>query len=290
MGMYRTPIPATLKRTRPQARARALWRPVLALLVAALFLFPFYWVVITSLNAPNQVLQFPPSFWPHGQWQNYTRAWSMAPWLTYFGNTILIAACTTILVLVTSIFAGFAFGRMTFPGKGVLFALYLSLMMVPQTVLLIPDYIILRDLNWLNTYQAQIVPWGASVFGVFLLRQFFMTVPKELFEAAALDGASRARTLWQIVVPMAKPVLVTVALYIFLGSWNAFLWPYIMTTSPRVQPIEVGLATFLGANGTDWTGLSAAVVFSTLPVMILFLIAQRQFLAGAYATGGGLKG
>ncbi len=273
-----------------QTLRRSWWGMLGGLVLTVLFLFPFYWVVVTSLNGSNQVLQFPPVFLPHGQWQNYVRAWNEAPWLRYFFNTLLIAGLTTLLVLVTSILAGFAFGVMEFKGKQILFLSFLALMMIPQTVLLIPDYIILRDLHWLNTYWAQIVPWGASVFGIFLLRQFFMTFPRELLESAVLDGASITRSLWQIVVPMARPALVTVALYIFLGSWNSFLWPYIMTSSPSVQPIEVGMATFLGTNGTDWTGLSAAVVFTTLPVMILFLVAQRQFLAGAFAASSGMKG
>lgn len=265
-------------------------RWLIGAILVVVFLFPFYWVVVTSLNTPGQVLQFPPVFLPHGQWVNYARAWSQAPWLRYFANTIFIAGLTTVMVLVTSLLAGFAFGMITFTGKQLLFGGVLAMMMIPQTVLLIPDYILLRDIHWLDTYWAQIVPWGASVFGIFLLRQFFMAFPKELLEAAELDGASPMRFLWRIAVPMAKPALITIGLYVFLGSWNSFLWPYIMTEHPSVQPIEVGLATFLGTQGTDWTGLSAAVVFTTLPVMFLFLLAQKQFLAGAYASSGGVKG
>jgi len=278
--------------TRAPSKRRRLpwWQWLIGAILVVLFLFPFYWVIVTSLNGANQVLQFPPTFLPHWHWGNYTLAWSEAPWLRYFANTIFIAGLTTLMVLVTSLFAGFAFGTLSFPGKQVLFGSVLAIMMIPQTVLLIPDYIILRDIHWLNTYWAQIVPWGASVFGIFLLRQFFMSFPPELIEAASLDGASQSRFLWKIAMPMAKPALITIGLYVFLGSWNSFLWPYIMTTSPSVQPIEVGLANFLGTNGTDWTGLSAAVVFTTLPVMILFLFAQKQFLAGAYASTGGVKG
>lgn len=275
----------------PRQRHRLPWgRWILGAVLVVAFLFPFYWVLVTSLNRPNQVLQFPPVFLPHWQWANYIRAWTEAPWLHYFANTIFIAGLTTLLVLLTSLLAGFAFGMIEFPGKQILFGGFLAMMMIPQTVLLIPDYILLRDIHWLNTYWAQIVPWGASVFGIFLLRQFFMSFPRELQEAAELDGASQSRFLWQIAMPMAKPALITIGLYVFLGSWNSFLWPYIMTSSPSVQPIEVGLATFLSTNGTDWTGLSAAVVFTTLPIMVLFLVAQRQFLEGAYASSGGVKG
>jgi multiple sugar transport system permease protein len=266
------------------------WRGLWAAVLLVLFVFPFYWVIVTSLNGANQVFQFPPPFLPHWVWFNYRWAWSAAPWLHYFLNTVFIAGLTTLLVLITSLFAGYAFGTLRFPGRNVLFLAFLGIMMVPQTVLLVPDYIIMTDIHWINTYWAQIVPWGASVFGIFLLRQFFLTLPVELREAASLDGATPRRFLWQVALPLAKPALVTIGLYVFLGSWNSFLWPYIMTNGPAVQPVEVGLATFLGTNGTNWTGLSAAVVFTTLPVMILFLMAQRQFMEGASSAAQGLKG
>lgn len=265
-------------------------RVLLAGLVIVVFAFPFYWVIVTSLSTASHVYQFPPQFWPDWDFANYIRAWTEAPWGRYFLNTVFIASCTTLLVILTSVLAGFAFGVLEFPGRTTLFAGFLAIMMIPQTVLLIPDYIILTDIHWLNTYWAQIVPWGASVFGIFLLRQMFLSIPQDLIDAAELDGASRARFLWQIALPAVRPALVTIALYVFIGSWDSFLWPYIMTSSPSVQPIEVGLATFLGTNGTDWTGLSAAVVFTTLPVMALFMAAQRQFLEGAAATTAGMKG
>ncbi|KLU61957.1 L-arabinose transport system permease protein AraQ [Peptococcaceae bacterium CEB3] len=265
-------------------------RIILVVVLALLFVFPFYWVVVTSLNTSGQALQYPPVLLPHGQFGNYVRAWSGAPWLRYFGNTLFIATVTTLLVLLTSLLAGFAFGTMRFPGKSLLFMAFLALMMIPQTVLLIPDYILLQDFNWLNTYWAQIVPWGASVFGIFMLRQFFLTLPSDYWEAAQLDGAGRLYFLWKIAVPAARPSLITIGLYTFLGSWNSFLWPFIMTNSAAVQPVEVGLSNFLGTNGTDWTGLSAAVVYTTLPVLVLFLIAQKQFMKGMYSGAGGIKG
>lgn len=263
---------------------------LLAWLIGLIFLFPFYWVVVTSLNSDSQAMQFPPVLLPHGVWENYTRAFSAAPWLRYFANTLFIAGLTTLLVLLTSILGGFAFGAMRWPGRGIFFGLILSLMMIPHTVLLIPNYIILSYINWLNTYWAQIVPWGASVFGIFLLRQFFRSFPVDYWEAAQLDGASRLWYLWRVAVPSARPALITVAIYVFIGSWNSFLWPFIMASDPAVQPIEVGVANFLGTNGTDWTGLSAAVVFTTLPVMVLFLAAQREFIEGVNSSAGGIKG
>ncbi len=254
------------------------------------FGFPFAWVLITSLNTPDQVLTFPPSFVPHWQWQNYVQAWEAAPWVQYFLNTLFIASATVVLVIITSALAGFAFGALRFPGRDALFLLVLSALMIPPTVLLVPDYIVLKDINWLDTYWAQIVPWGASVFGIFMVRQFVSTLPPELADAAEIDGAGSLRYLWSIVVPLVRPALVTIALYVGIGSWDSFVWPFIMTSSPSVQPVEVGLATFYGTNGTEWTQLSAAAVFTTLPVLVFFLLAQRQFLEGAFSTAGGLKG
>lgn len=290
-GGARRPHPARRGgRSTPRRLGRGVRRAILPAVLIIVFAFPFYWVIVTSLNTSSQVFSFPPTFLPHWHFENYVRAWSEAPWLRFFGNTVLIAAATVALVLFTSILAGFAFGVTRFRGKGALFLAVLAIMMIPRTVLLIPDYILLDDIHWLDTYWAQIVPWGASVFGIFLVRQFFLSLPQELVEAAELDGASQWRFLWRIAVPLARPALITVGLYIFIGTWDSFLWPFIVTSSPSVQPIEVGLSTFYGANGTDWTGLSAAVVFTTLPVMIVFLVAQRQFMAGAFGAATGLKG
>lgn len=280
------------------AARTALWRKrsrrfrsgLLAVAIGVLFVFPFYWVVVTSLNSPDRVFQFPPNFLPGGHVHNYAHAWSEAPWVRYFLNTVLIAGTTVALVLATSLLAGFALGVMRFRGRELCFFLVLSILMIPKVVLLIPDYVVLSWMHWLNTYWAQIVPWGASVFGIFLLRQFFRSLPQELLEAAELDGASQLQFLRTVAAPLARPALITIGLYIFIGSWNSFLWPFIMTSSPSVQPIEVGLATFFGTNGTDWPGLSAAVVFTTLPIMIIFLLSQRRLVAGASATTEGLKG
>jgi multiple sugar transport system permease protein len=262
----------------------------LTVLIGVLFAFPFYWVITTSFSTSSEVYSFPPRFFPGGDVSNYARAWSEAPWVHYFLNTVLIAGCTVALVLLTSLLAGFSLGVMRYRGREICFVLVLMILMVPQVVLIIPDYIVLDDMRWLNTYWAQIIPWGASVFGIFLLRQFFLSLPEELVEAAELDGASQLRFLWKVAAPLAWPAIVTIGLYVFIGSWDSFLWPFIMTSSPSVQPIEVGLATFLGTNGTDWTGLSAAVVFTSLPIMVVFMVSQRRLVEGAFAGTGALKG
>ncbi|PYC74479.1 carbohydrate ABC transporter permease [Streptomyces tateyamensis] len=270
-------------------------RRVLALLIGAAFVFPFYWTVVISLGKPGEFSNFPPALWPHWQWSNWSRAWDAAPWVRLFANTVLIASCTVLLCLATSLLAGFAFGVLRFPGRKALTLVVLSVLMMPGTVLIIPDYVLANDLHLLNTYWIQIIPWGASVFGIFLVRQFFLTIPQEILDAAALDGASRLRVLRSIGMPMVRPALLIIAVNVFLGSWNSFLWPVIMTSSTMessntVQPVEVGLSIFSSAEGTDFPGLAAAVTFTTLPVMVFFLVLQRQFIRGALSAAGGVRG
>ncbi|MFE0462065.1 carbohydrate ABC transporter permease [Kitasatospora sp. NPDC058965] len=281
--------------SRAAGRAGRHARRALALLIGAAFVFPFYWTVVISLGKPGEFSTFPPVLWPHWQWSNWARAWDAAPWVRLFANTVLIACCTVLLCLVTSLLAGFAFGVLRFRGRKALTLLVLSVLMMPGTVLIIPDYVLANDLHLLNTYWIQIIPWGASVFGIFLVRQFFLAIPQEILDAASLDGASRLRVLWSIGVPMVRPALLIIAVNVFLGSWNSFLWPVIMTSSTMessntVQPVEVGLSLFNSAEGTDFPALAAAVTFTTLPVMAFFLVLQRQFIRGALSAAGGVRG
>ena len=265
-------------------------RHTLAVLIALAFLVPLLWTLLASVSTSSEVYTFPPRL-PSWQWSNYSRAWEASPyWLRYYGNTVFIAACVVALTCTTSVLAGFAFAVMRFPGRRFFFLLVMSVMMVPHTVLLIPNFLIARRLGLYDTYLIQILPWAASVFGIFLLRQFFSTLPKELFEAAELDGAGPLRTLWSVALPLAKPSIALVALNSFVGSWNSFIWPYIMTKREEIRPIEVGLQTFYNANGTDWTMLCAAITFTTLPIIIVFLFLNRYFIAGISGVEGAVRG
>ncbi|HIT74711.1 MAG TPA: carbohydrate ABC transporter permease [Candidatus Avipropionibacterium avicola] len=265
-------------------------RHVLAVVVAVAFLAPLLWTVRVSLSTPADVYQFPPRLFGDWDFSHYPRAWQARPWLRYFGNTVFIAGCVVALTITTSLMAGFAFALMKFRGRGILFGLCMAVMMVPQTVLLIPNFVIAQTLNLYDTYLIQILPWAASVFGIFLMRQFFVTLPRELFEAAELDGAGTWRMLFLVAAPLARPPMVLVALNSFMGSWNSFVWPYLMTRRDEIRPIEVGLQTFYGAEGTDWNGLTAAITFTTIPVIVIFLFLQRYFVHGAYGVEGGVRG
>jgi len=267
-------------------------RVLLYLAIAALFIlvvFPFYWMIVTSLQPQDAVMNVPPQLWPrHVTFQNYIDAWNSAPWLRYFGNTLFVAVAATLISLVTSSLAAFAFACIDFRGKEVLFNLVLSVMMIPAATTLIPNFLIIRTLGWYDKFYALIIPFAASVFGIFLLRQYFMSMPKELWEAAQIDGASRLRYFRSIALPLAKPAIVTIAINSFLGSWTSFLWPTVMTQSQNKQLIEVALNAFLGEKGQQWSQLAAASVFTTIPIVILFFFVQRQFIEGI--GGGGIKG
>ncbi|HEX6547923.1 MAG TPA: carbohydrate ABC transporter permease [Candidatus Dormibacteraeota bacterium] len=258
----------------------------LVLTVAAVaFVFPFYWMVVTSLNDPDQLYVFPPRLLPSWQWHNYAEAWSQVPWARFYANTVLVAALTTLLVIATSALAGYAFAALGFAGKAIVFGTVLAIYMVPSEVTLVPNYITLAHLGWLDSYQAQIVPFGASVFGIFLFRQFFLTLPKDLWDAAQLDGSSHLRYLWSVALPLARPVVVTVGLFHFVASWNAFLWPLIVTSTDRYRPLQVALASFNLVDSHQPMYLAAGALMTTLPVLILFLFAQRQLVGGIAATG-----
>jgi multiple sugar transport system permease protein len=250
---------------------------------------PFYWVFVISVQKGTTVSSWPLDLVPQWHWANYSRAWDLTTWPRFFLNTVFIAACTVVLCLVTSVLAGYAFGVLKFPGKKIIMGLILSVLMVPTVTLIVPDYVIANELHLLNTYWIQILPFGSSVFGIFLVRQFFLTMPQEIMDAAAVDGAGRLRILWHIGVPAVRPALLLIGINVFVASWNSFLWPQIMVNNPSLQPIEVGLASFSTDNGTDWSAMSAAVCFTTIPIMLVFLLLQKQFIRGAMNAAGSVK-
>lgn len=260
-------------------------RYLLAIAITLAFVFPFYWMVVIGLNDEAHVFNFPPDFVPRMHFGNFVTTWGLAPWGRYFFNTVLVAVTTTLLVLITSTLAGYAFASMRFPGKAIVFGAILLVYMVPSEVTLVPDFIILKTLGWINTYQAQIVPFAASVFGIFLMRQFFLSLPKDLWEAAQLDGCGHLRYLWTVAAPLARAPLVTIALFHFVGSWNAYLWPLIMANSNDVRPIQVGLNAFQSSESTDPVLLAAGSLMTTVPILILFLVAQRQIVGGIASSG-----
>jgi len=218
-------------------------------------------------------------------WQNYVDAWNAAPFGRYYLNTVFVAIVTTFLEIIFAAMAAFAFAKMEFFGKNFMFTIFLATMMVPGEVLLVPNFITLTVFGWIDTYYALIVPWVVSVFAIFLLRQHFMTIPDELYDAAKIDGLSKWKFLWRVMVPLSKPAVITGALLKFVGSWNSFLWVLIVTKSPEYRTLPVGLQNFSSATGTEYNLLMAAATFSIVPVVMLFLFTQKYFIAGIARSG-----
>jgi len=217
--------------------------------------------------------------------QNYVDAWKSAPFARYYMNTVIVATTTTILEVIIASMAAFAFSILKFPGRDFLFGIFLATMMVPGEVLLVPNFITITKFGWIDTYYALIVPWIVSVFAIFLIRQHFLTLPQELYDAAKMDGCGNWRYLWTIAVPLSKPVIITGALLKFVASWNAFLWVLIVTNSEKYRTLTVGLQTFSSEAGTVYHQLMAAATFSILPVVVLFLFMQKYFIRGIARTG-----
>lgn len=231
----------------------------LMLLVPTLLaLLPFVWMLTTSFKEPAELFGGT-HFWPQ-TWtlENYVVAWNSAPFARYYINSVVVAVGTVALQLVTGALAGYGFARVPMPGRNVIFGIILATMMVPSTVTLIPSYLILSKLGWLDTYFALIVPWGATPFSIFLFRQFFRTIPRDLEDAARIDGCNQLQVLWRIVLPLSKPAIFTVATYGWIGSWNDFLWPLVMTDSETMRTLQVGLRVFAQDAGTRYTLQMAA--------------------------------
>jgi multiple sugar transport system permease protein len=266
------------------------WVHLLLLAGAVIMLLPFYWMIITAVKPYEETLKFPPTWWTWPfHFENFPGVLrTQALWGRYFLNSAIVTTITTVGEVTLSIFAAYAFARLQFFGKNILFTLFLATMMVPMEVLLVPNYITLTDLGLVNTYGALIIPWLVSVFAIFLLRQHFLSIPKELEEAAKLDGCGHIRFLWQIMVPLSKPAIATIALFKFIGSWNDFLWTLIMTNTPEMRTAPVGLKALMQDEGLQYHLWMAGAVMVMLPVLILFLFAQKQFIEGIARSG--LKG
>jgi len=270
------------------ARQRAYRAFLYVLMFAGCFimLLPFYWMLSTAFKTQTEALQMPPQWIPVSfQWRNFITAWNSAPFGWYFFNSFFMAITTTLGEVFTTILAAYAFAKMKFFGKNVLFGIMLATLMIPGQMLLLPNFVTIARLGWLDKYEALIIPWLVSVFGIFLLRQFFRGVPDELLDAARIDGCSRFRFLFTIMVPLSKPAIFTVALFKFLGSWNSFTWVLIMTNKATMRTVPVGLQVFSSDVGTAYELLMAASVLAIIPVLVLFFFTQKQFIQGFARTG-----
>jgi len=262
---------------------------VLMLLLALTMLLPFLWMISTSLMEELEVFSYPPQLLPsQPRWSNYFEALTALPFGRFFLNSLIITSATVVGHLLFCSMAAYAFARLRFPGRDVLFILFLSAMMIPGVVLLIPRFLLIHSLGWVDTYQGVISTEIVSVWGIFLLRQFFLSIPRELEDAARIDGASEFTIWWRIVLPLSKPAIATLAVISAVDSWKNFLWPLIATRSLEMRPMEVGISSFHNIYMTNWPYQMAAAVVAVLPLVITFLLTQKYFIRGITMTG--LKG
>jgi ABC-type glycerol-3-phosphate transport system permease component len=267
----------------------------ITIIIGALaMILPFFWMVSTSFMTLGETInrQWIPK---ELQFINYIEAWEEANFSKYFLNSVIITITTMIGLLITSILAGYAFARIHFFGRNLIFALLLSTMMIPESVTMIPNFLMIRgDIlplpggSWLNKLPALTVPFMANAFSIFLLRQFFAKIPDDLWDAARIDGAGHFRFLVQVVLPISKAPIMTVFIFGFIGAWNAFLWPLLVTTKDTWRPLMVGLWTFVTEAGPETQLLMAGAVITIIPILILYFLTQKQFTEGIATTG--LKG
>ena len=260
----------------------------LLILALALFLFPLLWMVDTAIKPNVQVFQLPPSLLPWtAMWDNFVTAWTYVSFGRYMFNDFIISTIGTAIVLVTSSMAAYAFARLRFRGRDGVFLLYIGTLAVPQAVLVIPEFLIMKQLGWVDSYQAVILPLAFTAFGTFLLRQFFRGLPTELDDAALIDGCSRWGILVRILVPLSRPALGVLGLFTFVGYWNNFLWPLVVLQSPDMATIPLGLYQYQGQFMTEFNLMMAGATISMLPGVILVILLQRYLTDGISISGLG---
>lgn len=259
---------------------------ILVFLLALMFIFPFVWMISTSFKYELDVMEFPFRLFPKNlNASNYIKVWTSGNFTTYYRNSLIVTSLTVLGDLVLTSMAAYSFARLQFRGRNIIFSLYLAAMMIPTQVLLLPKYIIFGKLSINNTYMALIFPGMCSIFSIFLLRQFFKSIPNELTEAAKVDGAGYLRTFAQIILPLAKPGLVTLVLISSIWSWNDYINPLIFLSDDKLFTITVGLQRFQESNGTSYAIIMSGAVCAVLPVIVMFIAFQKQFVASIASSG-----
>lgn len=257
--------------------------------VALTFLFPLIFMVATSLKIPAEVFAKPPQLiGSEIRWQDYVEVFGYAPFGRYLVNGMLVAVLGTLINLAACSLSGYAFARLKWAGREMTFGLFVATLMIPQEVLVVPAYVLIRQLGWANSYEALIIPWAFSAMGAFMLRQFFLNVPQELDDAARVDGAGVLRTFFAIMLPLARSSLAVLAVFTFIAYWNSFLWPLIAIDDVATYgTVPLGLQQFFGQQGSQWHLVMAASVISMVPTILLLVLLQRHLVRGIVTSGLG---
>lgn len=259
-------------------------------LVALMFLFPFFWMLTNAVRSNAEVMAIPVRILPHVfEWDNFAKAWTQLPFGRFFFNSLFISTSVTVITVIVSCLSGYAFARLKFPGREALLMAYLGTLMVPAIMLIIPLFLIVNNLGMVNTFQGVILPVAFGTFGAFLMRQFFLSIPMELEEAARIDGASRLRILVSIIVPLSMPAIGLLSLFTFIAQWNNFLWPLIVMTGSENATLPVGLTYFQSQSGTQWNFIMAGAALSMVPGVFLAILLQK-LIYNSIALNAGMGG
>lgn len=270
----------------PQTRRVRSVRFVVALVAVLLLMFPMYWMLRTAVASSDELARLPVPLWPQDwHWGNFVKPWSEYPFARWLGNSIFISVVSVILTLGINLSAGYAFAKLNFPLRNVLFLLIISTLMVPVQVIMVPQFQIVIDLNLLNSTWGVVLPRLAEAFGLFMARQFFLSMPNELIEAARIDGASPFRTFRSIALPLARPLIASLIIFTFMWRWNEFIWPLIVLTDSSAYTLPVGLQFLIAQFGSDYGPLLAMTLLSILPMLVVFAFFQKFFIAGVATTG-----
>jgi multiple sugar transport system permease protein len=283
-----TPPAGIIVNRHPTHHGRSLGKHVVLILLAVTFVFPLFWMLLTSLKPLPQAVTFPPTWIPHPvEFSNYPQAMDSQPFGGYFYHTLYYCVTTVIGVVLSSSLVAYGFSRIRWPGRNKLFYVMVATMLLPYIVTLIPLFVLYKHLGWVGSYKPLIIPtfFASSVFSTFLLRQFFMTIPESLSEAARMDGARELYIYSRIIMPLSKPAVAVVALFQFIYSWNDFLGPLIYLNKASLYPLSLGLNEMLGTYSTNWSWLMAAATVATVPMILLFFLTQKTFIQGITLTG-----
>ncbi len=254
--------------------------------VACITLLPFYWMFSSSLRTMETMFSIPIQWIPSPpNWESYVLAWKAQDFTRYFLNSGFVAIAITLSNLLLCSLAGYSLTKFQYRGRGLTFLLILSTMMLPLEVTMVPLFLIVKRLDWANSYQGLIVPFLVDGFGVFLMRQYMLSIPKDLIDSARIDGASELRIFWTIILPLCRPALVALAVFTFREAWDMYIWPLIIITKDSLRTLPLGISLFMSSYGTSWDQLMAIAVLGTLPMILLFFFLQRAFIQGIAATG-----
>jgi len=259
---------------------------IILLFAAIITLFPFFWMLSTALKSSGELFSKVPILFPSNpQWSNFADIFKLAPFERYFLNSGIVATSSVLLTVFINLLAGYTFAKYQFKGRKVMFMIVLSTLMIPMQIIMVPNFIILSKLGWLNSYAGLIIPRAAEAFGLFLSKQFMDEIPVELIEAARIDGEGEFKIFIKIILPNCKPLIAILSIFTFMWRWNDFLWPLIITSSKDMYTVQLGLASFVGQFYVEWNSLMAISLLAVIPVLIVFLIFQKLIVQGIATSG-----